>query len=118
MSPRCAPLRPKRFEFFPVCANADTDLETPATQVIKRCDLLRGNDDVASHWENENSRAESQGCRLSGKPCVCRQDFPKARRLRKFRAHIVLGRHVIIAPDRMITKLFGVLGDAKKAGWI
>src|SRR5580698_7074693 len=110
-------LRIEGLKFLAVGANPDADLDAAVAEMIERSNLLRRHDDVTSHRQHENAGAEFQFLGMGGEKGIGDQRLPEAWRSGKFRADIVLGGHVIVAPDRMIPERFSVLCDADQRFW-
>ena len=104
-------LRIERLELLAVGADADTDLHAAIAEMIERGDLLGHHHDVTAHRQHQHAGAEAQPLCMRREVRVRDQRLPEARRNWKLRTHVVLRGHMIVAPHRMVTQRFRVLGD-------
>jgi len=102
----------QRLELLPVGADADADLETSLAEMVERRDLFCRYNNIAPHRQNQYAGADSQGRRVGEHEGIDHQWLPEPRRHRKLGAHIVLRRHVVVAPHRVVAELLSGLRDA------
>ena len=111
------PGRMQGLELFTVGPNSEAQDDASPAEMIQGGNLLRHHHDVAAHRGHQYAGAKFKGSGLGREIGIRHQRLPECGWVGELLAHVALRRHVVIAPDGVVAKLFGLLGDANQVLW-